>query len=136
MRQKPKLSAVGLHLEIILSDSCWLEDRWFHRRVTTHVVSHVTLKCKQHGESGTKVRTIAVSHTFKIDKAHRELGYCPKPYSLEDSVELYLKSQQPRSTSPLLHLSWSSQLPRPLVLLLLLGFTLMLLAWSCLLNQS
>ncbi|XP_034448035.1 putative short-chain dehydrogenase/reductase family 42E member 2 [Hippoglossus hippoglossus] len=86
----------------------------------------------------SEVRTIAVSHTFKIDKAHRELGYCPKPYSLEDSVEQYLKSQQPRSTSPLLDLSWSSQLPRHLVLLLLMmmGFTLLLLALSCLLNQS
>uniref|UniRef100_A0A8C9XT12 Short chain dehydrogenase/reductase family 42E, member 2 n=1 Tax=Sander lucioperca TaxID=283035 RepID=A0A8C9XT12_SANLU len=44
---------------------------------------------------------IAVSHTFKIDKARQELGYCPKPYSLTDSVEQYLKSRQPRSSLPI-----------------------------------
>uniref|UniRef100_A0A3B4GTZ6 Putative short-chain dehydrogenase/reductase family 42E member 2 n=1 Tax=Pundamilia nyererei TaxID=303518 RepID=A0A3B4GTZ6_9CICH len=40
-----------------------------------------------------QVRNIAVSHTFKIDKARRDLGYSPKPYSLADSVEQYLKSR-------------------------------------------
>ncbi|KAJ0001404.1 hypothetical protein NQD34_006424, partial [Periophthalmus magnuspinnatus] len=36
-----------------------------------------------------EVRTIAVTHTFKIDKARRELGYSPKPYSLADAVDEY-----------------------------------------------
>ncbi|XP_016089417.1 putative short-chain dehydrogenase/reductase family 42E member 2 [Sinocyclocheilus grahami] len=33
-----------------------------------------------------EVRNIAVSHTFKIEKAQRELGFSPKKYSLTDSV--------------------------------------------------
>ncbi|KAL0151091.1 hypothetical protein M9458_053604, partial [Cirrhinus mrigala] len=33
------------------------------------------------------VRNIAVSHTFKIEKAQRELGFSPKRYSLTDSVD-------------------------------------------------
>ncbi|KAK2893861.1 hypothetical protein Q8A73_016345 [Channa argus] len=70
------------------------------------------------------VRNIAVNHTFKIDKARRELGYCPKTYSLVDSVELYLKSQQPRSNSPLLNFSWTCNLSQHLVLLLLLSLQL------------
>ncbi|KAF0032681.1 hypothetical protein F2P81_014971 [Scophthalmus maximus] len=83
------------------------------------------------------VRTIAVSHTFKIDKAHRELGYCPESYTLADSVEQHLKSLQSRSTSPLSNLSWTSQLPRrPVQLLLLLGLGLVLLMLSCILYQS
>uniref|UniRef100_A0A7N9AMI9 Short chain dehydrogenase/reductase family 42E, member 2 n=1 Tax=Mastacembelus armatus TaxID=205130 RepID=A0A7N9AMI9_9TELE len=79
----------------------------------------------------SEVRNIAVSHTFKIDKACRELGYCPKPYSLVDSVEQYLKCQQPRSSSPLFNLSWTSQLPRHLVLLLLMGLSVMVLMLCC-----
>ncbi|AWP18899.1 putative short-chain dehydrogenase/reductase family 42E member 2 [Scophthalmus maximus] len=85
----------------------------------------------------SEVRTIAVSHTFKIDKAHRELGYCPESYTLADSVEQHLKSLQSRSTSPLSNLSWTSQLPRrPVQLLLLLGLGLVLLMLSCILYQS
>lgn len=80
-----------------------------------------------------QVRNIAVSHTFKINKAHQELGYCPKPYSLADSVEQYLKSHRPRSTSPFLNLSWSSQ---HLILLLLMGLSLVLLILSCIFCQS
>lgn len=67
------------------------------------------------------MRSIAVSHTFKIDKARRELGYCPRTYSLVDCVEQYLKDRQQRpgrlSSSPLLH---------HLTLLLLMGLSLML----------
>ncbi|XP_044038462.1 putative short-chain dehydrogenase/reductase family 42E member 2 isoform X3 [Siniperca chuatsi] len=83
----------------------------------------------------SEVRNIAVSHTFKIDKARRELGYCPKPYSLSDSVEQYLKSRRPRSSLPPFNLSWVSQLPRHLVLLLL-GLSLVLLMLSCVLCQK
>ncbi|XP_071766541.2 putative short-chain dehydrogenase/reductase family 42E member 2 [Centroberyx gerrardi] len=77
-----------------------------------------------------EVRNIAVSHTFKIDKARRELGFCPKRYSLADSVEQYLRSRPPRSSSPLL--SRAAPLPRPrprplVLLLLLLGLGLVLL---------
>ncbi|XP_066546016.1 putative short-chain dehydrogenase/reductase family 42E member 2 [Amia ocellicauda] len=43
-----------------------------------------------------EVRNIAVTHTFKIDKACRQLGFCPKRYDLADSVHHYLKTRQPR----------------------------------------
>ncbi|KAL3053773.1 hypothetical protein OYC64_006155 [Pagothenia borchgrevinki] len=82
----------------------------------------------------SEVRSIAVSHTFKIDKARRELGYCPKSYSLADSVEHYLKSRQPRSSSAFLSLSWTPQ--QPLVLLLLMGLSLLILMISCILCQN
>ncbi|XP_033827574.2 putative short-chain dehydrogenase/reductase family 42E member 2 [Periophthalmus magnuspinnatus] len=68
-----------------------------------------------------EVRTIAVTHTFKIDKARRELGYSPKPYSLADAVDEYLKSRPPSS---------SPGLTQRHVLRLLLGLGLMLLL-SC-----
>ncbi|KAM9843330.1 putative short-chain dehydrogenase/reductase family 42E member 2 [Aulostomus maculatus] len=83
----------------------------------------------------SEVRTIAVSHTFKIDKARRELSYCPKPYSLADSVEQYLKSRQPPSSSPPYRCSWMPQMPRHLVLLLL-GLSLVLLMLCCILSQD
>ncbi|XP_051244960.1 putative short-chain dehydrogenase/reductase family 42E member 2 [Dicentrarchus labrax] len=82
----------------------------------------------------SEVRSIAVSHTFKIDKARRELGYCPKSYSLVDCVEQYLKTRPPRSSRPLSNLSWTPKLPRYLVLLLLMGLGLMLLMLSCILS--
>ncbi|XP_041826107.1 putative short-chain dehydrogenase/reductase family 42E member 2 isoform X2 [Melanotaenia boesemani] len=78
----------------------------------------------------SEVRNITVSHTFKIDKARRELGYKPKPYSLTDSVELYLKNRKPRSSSSL-----TSKLPQTFILLLL-GLSLMLLMWSCIISQN
>ncbi|XP_069004624.1 putative short-chain dehydrogenase/reductase family 42E member 2 [Embiotoca jacksoni] len=84
----------------------------------------------------SEVRNISVSHTFKIEKARRDLGFCPKPYSLADSVEQYLKSRQSRSSSRLICLSWTSKLPRHLVVLLLLGFSLVLLMFSCILCQN
>uniref|UniRef100_A0A3B3HP33 Short chain dehydrogenase/reductase family 42E, member 2 n=1 Tax=Oryzias latipes TaxID=8090 RepID=A0A3B3HP33_ORYLA len=68
-----------------------------------------------------QARNITVNHTFKIDKARRELGFCPKPYNLGDCVEHYLKSQQTPPNS-------ASQLPQ--YLLLLMGiFTLALLCF-------
>ncbi|MGH0139244.1 UNVERIFIED_CONTAM: hypothetical protein FKN15_068653 [Acipenser sinensis] len=39
------------------------------------------------------VRNIAVTHTFKIDKARRQLGFCPKQYSFTDSVDYYMESR-------------------------------------------
>ncbi|XP_074553296.1 putative short-chain dehydrogenase/reductase family 42E member 2 [Halichoeres trimaculatus] len=84
----------------------------------------------------SEVRNIAVSHTFKINKARRELGYSPKSYDLADSVEQYLMSRQPSTSSPPLKSSWISQLPRHLVLLLLLVFSLVLLVLSCVLSQD
>ncbi|XP_063073020.1 putative short-chain dehydrogenase/reductase family 42E member 2 isoform X2 [Engraulis encrasicolus] len=72
-----------------------------------------------------EVRNIAISHTFKIDKARRELGFCPKKYSLGDAVDHYLKTRQLQTaTSPGL----SSQLFF-LAVLLLLGL-LALFLWS------
>ncbi|CAG11417.1 unnamed protein product [Tetraodon nigroviridis] len=69
------------------------------------------------------VRSIAVSHTFKIDKARRELGYRPRTYSLVDCADQYLKNRR-RGPGRLS----SSLLLRPLILLLLAGLSLMILA--------
>lgn len=69
-----------------------------------------------------QVRSIAVSHTFKIDKARRELGYCPRTYSLVDCVDQYLKNRQHRPD----RLS-SNLLVQHLILLLLMGLSLMVL---------
>ncbi|XP_022523814.1 putative short-chain dehydrogenase/reductase family 42E member 2 [Astyanax mexicanus] len=49
-----------------------------------------------------EVRNVAVSHTFKIEKARRELGFSPKKYSFADSVDQYLQSQHNCSGSSLL----------------------------------
>ncbi|KAM8843895.1 putative short-chain dehydrogenase/reductase family 42E member 2 isoform 2-T2 [Spinachia spinachia] len=84
----------------------------------------------------SEVRSIAVSHTFKIDKARRELGYSPKPYSLVDSVDQYLKSRQPRSRSVLFSMSWTSQLPWNLLVMMLLGLSLLLLMLSCVVSSK
>ncbi|TRY94372.1 hypothetical protein DNTS_006265 [Danionella cerebrum] len=40
-----------------------------------------------------EVRNVAVSHTFSIDKARRELGFRPLRFSLTDSVDQYLQSR-------------------------------------------
>uniref|UniRef100_A0A3B4ZTI9 Putative short-chain dehydrogenase/reductase family 42E member 2 n=1 Tax=Stegastes partitus TaxID=144197 RepID=A0A3B4ZTI9_9TELE len=75
-----------------------------------HVVLRPVIEVPLLFTRSEQVRNIAVSHTFKIDKACQELGYCPKPYSLADSVEQYLKSRQPRSSSPFSSLSWTFKL--------------------------
>ncbi|KAG7317364.1 hypothetical protein KOW79_019662 [Hemibagrus wyckioides] len=46
-----------------------------------------------------EVRNIAVSHTFRIEKARKELGFSPKKYTLTDSVEQYLLSRPVPSAS-------------------------------------
>ncbi|XP_076020740.1 putative short-chain dehydrogenase/reductase family 42E member 2 [Genypterus blacodes] len=79
-----------------------------------------------------EVRNIAVTHTFKIEKARHELGYCPTRYNLADSVEQYLKSQQPHSCLP----HSVPQLPRSLGLLLMMGLGLMFLMFGCVLCQD
>lgn len=40
-----------------------------------------------------QVRNIAVSHTFRIEKARQELGFSPKKFTLADSVDQYLRSR-------------------------------------------
>ncbi|XP_075035805.1 putative short-chain dehydrogenase/reductase family 42E member 2 [Mixophyes fleayi] len=40
-----------------------------------------------------EVMKIAVMHTFRIDKARKELGYNPKKFSFADSVDFYMKSR-------------------------------------------
>ncbi|XP_027897204.1 putative short-chain dehydrogenase/reductase family 42E member 2 [Xiphophorus couchianus] len=75
----------------------------------------------------SEVRNITVSHTFKIDKARQELGYCPQPYSLADSVEHYLKIRQSRDTPISLSLPSVRQLAERGILLLLMGLGLVLL---------
>ncbi|XP_051570776.1 putative short-chain dehydrogenase/reductase family 42E member 2 [Myxocyprinus asiaticus] len=70
-----------------------------------------------------EVRNIAVSHTFKIEKARRDLGFCPLKYSLTDSVDHYLWNRPPRSAASLPN----TQYLFLLLLLLLIGFiTLMI----------
>ncbi|KAI5607298.1 putative short-chain dehydrogenase/reductase family 42E member 2, partial [Silurus asotus] len=48
-----------------------------------------------------EVRNVAVSHTFRIEKARQELGFSPKKYTLADSVDHYLQSRpvQPASST-------------------------------------
>uniref|UniRef100_UPI00398E9F9C putative short-chain dehydrogenase/reductase family 42E member 2 n=1 Tax=Pristiophorus japonicus TaxID=55135 RepID=UPI00398E9F9C len=46
-----------------------------------------------------EVRNIAVTHTFKIDKARKQLGYCPKKYNFSDSVEHYIKTRPKQESS-------------------------------------
>ncbi|XP_054615434.1 putative short-chain dehydrogenase/reductase family 42E member 2 [Dunckerocampus dactyliophorus] len=76
-----------------------------------------------------EVRNIAVSHTFKIDKARQDLGYRPKSYSLVDSVEQYLHSRKACSGSPLVH--WRTpRLHRPHMVVLLMAFSMLLLMLS------
>ncbi|KAM8960490.1 putative short-chain dehydrogenase/reductase family 42E member 2 [Pelodytes ibericus] len=41
-----------------------------------------------------EVAKIAVTHTFRIDKARRELGFNPKKFSFADSVDYYVKSRR------------------------------------------
>uniref|UniRef100_A0A8C1SGZ8 Short chain dehydrogenase/reductase family 42E, member 2 n=1 Tax=Cyprinus carpio TaxID=7962 RepID=A0A8C1SGZ8_CYPCA len=65
--------------------------------------------------SSNQTKNIAVSHTFKIEKAQRELGFSPKKYSLTDSVDQYLRSRAPRSASSFPNTQY-------LLLLLLMGF--------------
>nr|DBA20245.1 TPA: hypothetical protein GDO54_015957 [Pyxicephalus adspersus] len=46
-----------------------------------------------------EVLKIAVMHTFRIDKAQKELGYNPKKFSFADSVDFYIrKSLQPNES--------------------------------------
>ncbi|XP_056390770.1 putative short-chain dehydrogenase/reductase family 42E member 2 [Hyla sarda] len=48
-----------------------------------------------------EVMKIAVVHTFRIDKARKELGYNPKKFSFADSVDFYMRTRptpsQPKS---------------------------------------
>uniref|UniRef100_A0A673I9T0 Short chain dehydrogenase/reductase family 42E, member 2 n=1 Tax=Sinocyclocheilus rhinocerous TaxID=307959 RepID=A0A673I9T0_9TELE len=65
--------------------------------------------------SSNQTKNIAVSHTFKIEKAQRELGFSPKKYSLTDSVDQYLRSRAPRSAASFPNTQY-------LFLLILMGF--------------
>ncbi|KAM6957252.1 putative short-chain dehydrogenase/reductase family 42E member 2 [Aplochiton taeniatus] len=77
-----------------------------------------------------EVRNIAVNHTFSIDKARRDLGFCPKRYSLVDSVDQYLMSRPPGSSACFLEGTWASALPHLLLLMVGLGMALTLLCLS------
>ncbi|XP_072531300.1 putative short-chain dehydrogenase/reductase family 42E member 2 [Salminus brasiliensis] len=71
-----------------------------------------------------EVRNVAVSHTFKIEKARRELGFSPKKYSFADSVDQYLQSRPDCSGSSVLD-------TRPflvfLMILVVVGLTILVL---------
>ncbi|OCT64235.1 putative short-chain dehydrogenase/reductase family 42E member 2 [Xenopus laevis] len=40
-----------------------------------------------------EVMKISKTHTFRINKARKELGYCPKKFSFADSVDFYIKTR-------------------------------------------
>ncbi|XP_054850995.1 putative short-chain dehydrogenase/reductase family 42E member 2 [Eublepharis macularius] len=40
-----------------------------------------------------EIRNLRVTHTFRIDKARKQLGYYPKKFTLADTVDHYLKSR-------------------------------------------
>ncbi|XP_056093207.1 putative short-chain dehydrogenase/reductase family 42E member 2 [Rhinichthys klamathensis goyatoka] len=73
-----------------------------------------------------EVRSIAVSHTFKIEKAQRELGFVPEKFSLTDSVDQYLRSRpgRPAASFP------STRFLFLLLLLLLIGLFSLLICWE------
>ncbi|KAJ8344930.1 hypothetical protein SKAU_G00291230 [Synaphobranchus kaupii] len=79
-----------------------------------------------------EVRNIAVSHTFKIEKARRDLGFSPLKYDLANSVDHYLKTR-PLQPCPL----WSrpQSLARPWALVLL-GLLVLLVSLAALLSYS
>ncbi|XP_077172205.1 putative short-chain dehydrogenase/reductase family 42E member 2 isoform X2 [Paroedura picta] len=57
----------------------------------------------------TEVRNLTVTHTFRIDKARKQLGYHPKKFTLADTVDHYLKTRPPcqdPAFSPLLVLTF------------------------------
>lgn len=80
------------------------------------------IRCDLH----LQVRSITVNHTFKIDKARRELGYCPRAYNLVDCVEQYQRTRPHRSSGLSVGL-----LSRPLALLLMTALCLLLLMLLC-----
>ncbi|XP_036408031.1 putative short-chain dehydrogenase/reductase family 42E member 2 [Megalops cyprinoides] len=72
-----------------------------------------------------EVRNIAVTHTFKIEKARRDLGFSPLKYDLADSVDQYLKTRPVRPR------------PQPLTLpRVLLGLLVLLVSMAALLFYS
>ncbi|XP_025062804.1 putative short-chain dehydrogenase/reductase family 42E member 2 [Alligator sinensis] len=40
-----------------------------------------------------EVWNVAVTHTFRIDKARNQLGYCPKKFAFADSVDHFIKTR-------------------------------------------
>lgn len=40
-----------------------------------------------------QVQNISTTHTFRIDKARRQLGYSPEKFTFADSVEHYIKTR-------------------------------------------
>uniref|UniRef100_A0A3B3T110 Short chain dehydrogenase/reductase family 42E, member 2 n=1 Tax=Paramormyrops kingsleyae TaxID=1676925 RepID=A0A3B3T110_9TELE len=72
-----------------------------------------------------QVRNIAVTHTFRIEKARRELGFNPRKYKLADSVDQYLQAGPVRANQQLgSSYSW-------LLILLLSLAALLIYCWEC-----
>ncbi|XP_076866272.1 putative short-chain dehydrogenase/reductase family 42E member 2 [Brachyhypopomus gauderio] len=84
-----------IHLPVPLVYSAAMFMEWLH--VALKPVAEIPLLLTRN-----EVRNIAVSHTFRIDKARRDLGFAPVKYSLADSVEQYLQARPLRSGSALL----------------------------------
>ncbi|KAK2836184.1 hypothetical protein Q7C36_014053 [Tachysurus vachellii] len=72
-----------------------------------------------------EVRNIAVSHTFRIEKARQELGFSPKKYTLGDSVDQYLQSRPVPSASSVKE-SWSFLFVL-MMMMVLMGLVVLLL---------
>eukprot|EP00064_Thunnus_orientalis_P017263 superscaffoldBa00003622_g17343 len=86
--------------------------------------------------TGSDLSTVAVA---MVSGVGQPLGWAQMnlpTLSLADSVEQYLKSRRPCSSSPLFNLSWTSQLPRHIILLLFMGLSLVLLMLCCILSQD
>lgn len=47
-----------------------------------------------------QVRSVAVTHTFRIAKARAQLGYAPGKFSFADAVERYVQSTAGRPRGP------------------------------------
>ncbi|TSV28422.1 Short-chain dehydrogenase/reductase family 42E member 1 [Bagarius yarrelli] len=92
----------------------------------TRQVSQYRLSLKPEKFGVIQVRNIAVSHTFRIEKARQELGFSPKKYTLAESLDQYLQSQPVTSTS-----SARGCLFLLLVLMMMLLGLVVVLLWSC-----
>lgn len=46
------------------------------------------------------MRSVAVTHTFRIAKARAQLGYAPGKFSFADAVERYVQSTAARPRGP------------------------------------
>ncbi|CAM2099725.1 unnamed protein product [Caretta caretta] len=58
-----------------------------------------------------EVQNIAVTHTFRIDKAHNQLGYYPKKFSFADSVDHFIKTRPENQNHHIFLKMWNQEDP-------------------------